>query len=498
MPVEGANIARLDEERRRRNGGGSGSGSSPNRALVLDPKAPLETAAAFLRARHVDELERQLLLCQGAVFYRYDGLAYRPIEEDRLAAEIYDYTKLASQTDKNDADPFNPDRRKVGDILHALKALTHLPGEIAPPAWLTDAPGDTEGEDLLACRDTLLHLPSMSRVPHSPDFFNLNALDFDYDPNATCPLWLRFLEQVLPDDIEARAQLRRMFGYLLTPDTRQQKAFLLIGLPRSGKGTIGRVLAKLIGERNMVAPALSSLATTFGREQLLAKRLALISDARLSARTDQGPIVESILSITGEDSITIQRKFLPSWSGRLPLRFVMLSNELPAFIDAAGAFVSRWIIFQFPISFLGREDPGLTDALLEELPGILNWALEGLAELRVADRFVQPTASAQMLQRWQDLSSPIGAFLRTQCVIAPGSEVERDILFEAWRKWRESEGYAGPTTRATFGKTLISKVVGLADARAPRQYDLMGNLKPRPWLYRGVRLKTAAEMEAQE
>ncbi|MGD9618217.1 MAG: hypothetical protein AB7H90_23990 [Alphaproteobacteria bacterium] len=186
--------------------------------LVLDPAAPLETAAKFLDAWHVDELGRKLLRCHGAVFHRYDGLAYRPIEEDRLTAEIYDYTEPAVRTGKANADRFNPDRRKIGDILHALKALTHLLGEIAPPVWLTEAPPDMAAEDILSCRNTLLHWPTMSQVPHTPDFFTPNSLDFGYEPEATCPRWLRFLEQVLPDDIEARAQLKRMFGYLLTPD----------------------------------------------------------------------------------------------------------------------------------------------------------------------------------------------------------------------------------------------------------------------------------------
>jgi putative DNA primase/helicase len=344
----------------------------------------------------------------------------------------------------------------------------------------------------------LLHIPSESRLLHTPSLFNLNAVDFDYDPSATCPRWLAFLEEVLPDDDEAIDQLQKIAGYLLTPDTRQQKAFLLLGPKRSGKGTIGRILAALIGARNVVAPGLSSLATTFGAEQLINMRLTLISDARLGHWVDDQTIIEWMLRITGEDHVTIQRKFLAAWSGRLPLRFVMLTNSLPGFIDSGGAFADRWIILRFTQSFFGREDEGLTDALLGELPGILNWALAGLAKLRAARRFAQPSSSAGLVQRWIDLVNPIAAFLRLECVIAPDQEVDREELFKAWREWCADQGMGKPGSKASFGKALIAEVPTLINVRQPRQQDLAGAALPRGRLYRGLRLKTSPERDDRD
>ena len=75
-------------------------------------------------------------------------------------------------------------------------------------------------------------------------------------------------------------------------------------------------------------PTLASLGTNFGLSLLLGKPLAIISDARLgSAPADT--VVERLLSITGEDMLTVDRKFKEPWSGKLPTRFVILSNELP-------------------------------------------------------------------------------------------------------------------------------------------------------------------------
>ena len=74
----------------------------------------------------------------------------------------------------------------------------------------------------------------------------------------------------------------------------------------------------------------------------------------------------------------------------------------------------------------------------------------------------------------------------------------RDDLFEAWRKWGEDQGMGRPGTKATFGKSLVAKVVGLADTRDPRRFDTAGQPLPRRHLYRGIRLKTPAEREAEE
>ena len=90
-------------------------------------------------------------------------------------------------------------------------------------------------------------------------YFSTNALEFDFSLDAPEPtLWLDFLTQLFGDDIESIETLQEWFGYLLTPDTRQQKIFMLIGPPRSGKGTIARVLESLIGRANVAGPTLAS------------------------------------------------------------------------------------------------------------------------------------------------------------------------------------------------------------------------------------------------
>src|SRR3984893_1143102 len=117
--------------------------------------------------------------------------------------------------------------------------------------------------------------------------------------------------------------------------------FLIVGPKRSGKGTIARVLTSIVGLDSSVAPTLAGLGMNFGLAPLIGKRVAIISDARLGGRADQHVIAERLLSITGEDAITIDRKYRDAWTGRLQTRFLILSNELLRLADASGTLASR-------------------------------------------------------------------------------------------------------------------------------------------------------------
>ena len=76
--------------------------------------------------------------------------------------------------------------------------------------------------------------------------------------------------------------------------------------------------------------------------------------------------------MSGEDGIDIDRKHAKPWTGKLGVRFLILSNELPGFSDESGTIPTRFILGHFRQSFAGQEDPGLTESLLRERSGILN------------------------------------------------------------------------------------------------------------------------------
>jgi putative DNA primase/helicase len=429
--------------------------------FVIDPAAPYDTAKLF-REEQFANTETPTLFYHRGGFYRWTGAAYDEIADADLRAHLYAFLDQCHVVIKDVKDgkdgwhqrPFKPNRTRVGNIIDALQAAANLPYEISAPAWL-DGGTDIEPGDIISCANGLLNLETLDLLPHTPVWFSHNSVPFAYNKHAPEPQqWLCFLDHLWPDDPESIAALQEIFGLCLTTETRFQKAFLLIGPKRSGKGTIARVLAALVGRANAASPTLASLGETFGLQPLIGKLLAIISDARLGAKADQHAIAESVLRITGEDDITAARKHREAWTGRFRTRFLVISNELPRLADASGAVASRFIILRLTNSFYGREDLALTERLLSELSAILKWSLTGWRRLKQRGYFQQPASAAEAAQQMEDLSSPIGAFIRECCEIAQGRSVEAAALFEAWCDWCKSQGRDHPGTIQTFGRDL--------------------------------------------
>ena len=275
---------------------------------------------------------------------------------------------------------------------------------------------------------------------------------------------------IWPNDPASRETLGEWMGYLLVPDTKLQKIMMLIGPRRSGKGTIARIVTALVGPENTCNPTLASLGTQFGLSPLLGKLAAIITDARLSGRTDLAQVVENLLSVSGEDRKTIDIKYQPSLSTKLNTRFTLIGNEVPRIKDTSGALASRMILLKQTESFLGREDPTLTDHLLKELPGILLWAIEGWKHLKDRGYFLQPASGQDDVDLLEDLGSPVGAFVRESCKVGPECSIAVSDLYQAWRDWCAGKGRDQPGDEHSFGRDLKAAVPGITTTR-PRGHE---------------------------
>src|SRR5262249_57368894 len=112
-----------------------------------------------------------------------------------------------------------------------------------------------------------------------------------------------------------------------------------------------------------------------------------------------------LLRTSAESAHPTHRKPIAAWTGRLPTRFPILTNELPRISDTSGALVGRLIVLVLTRSFYGHEDPALTARLLTELPGILNWAVHGYRRLRQRGYFAQPASARQAIEDLEVLAS---------------------------------------------------------------------------------------------
>jgi putative DNA primase/helicase len=357
--------------------------------IVLVEDAPYDSARIFAEFRYSDNT---LQHWQGQ-FYVFNGKCWEEMEQGTLRQELYKFLDRTTVRTKAGLERFQPDQTKVNKVADALAAYMNLANVKKLPAWIGDEAASVPPEELVAMQNGLLHLPMRRLLPHTPKYFNLSLLEFEYDLHAQCPKWQKFQNDIWGHDTEAAAAVQEMFGLCITDQTRFQKAFLFVGPGRSGKGTMGRVLRKLVGQDNYVGPRINTFVNQFGMQNWIGKKVAVFSDARLERASDTA--TELLLATTGEDVQEIDRKYLRPWTGKLNTRILVLTNEVPEFKDESAVLPTRFIVFKMTRSFYGKEDIHLTDKLLAELPGILNWALNGWDRLAKRGYLVQPGSGCE-------------------------------------------------------------------------------------------------------
>ena len=190
----------------------------------------------------------------------------------------------------------------------------------------------------------------------------------------------------------------------------------------------------------------------------------MVADARFGS-SDNSAAVERLLSISGEDVQTIPRKYKDDWSGMLPTRLMVLSNETPRLADVSGALPNRFVTLRFTKTLIGREDTNLTDKLKIELPGILKWAVDGYARMAAEGKFRATEDSEEALLDMLTQGSPIFGFTREPCDVAPLLDVDVDTLYAAYVAWCSRDGRRR-VNKARFGTDLRAVHPGVAKERA--------------------------------
>ena len=413
---------------------------------ALDVTQALRSAQSFLLERYTVD-EQRTLVSYGGEFYAWSANHYAVKDRSLLVGELQTWLtgkrvltrdRLGVETGRK---PFPVHAKHVNPILDALRGEVALDSNRLPPFWIRDdATNPVPAEDLLTLASQTLVLSDRRLLTPNPALFNVSALDYAYDPSASSPnAWLKFLEEVYEGDVHRISLLQEWFGYCLTLDTSHHKALLLVGASRSGKSTICRVLEALIGSANTTSVTLRGLAEPFGLQHLIAKRLALVHEARVADKEAEG-LAETLLRVTGEDPSYINRKNRDALSMRLYARFVLVSNQVPVFRDRSQTIATRFLVLSHQRSFLGREDRTLNKRFLAERPGILLWALEGLDRLKKRGCFVQPATGEGILLGIRQRANPVKQFLADFCVLDPSLRVPCSELFEAYKDWASQMG----------------------------------------------------------
>lgn len=434
--------------------------------IMPSPGEPLPVARVLLNERTEDG--HLLLRRWRSDWWTYVGPHWVPADPEAIRRWLYvrlehaEYERLNQTTRQLEVKPWGPDKSKLDKVLDALAAPALIDRDAEAPRWLST--GD-RATGYVPCSNGLVDVTTREIHPATPDYFGTVGIPLDYDPDAGEPgEWLKFLRSLWPatddgpDAEQSIRLLRQWMAYVLSGRLDLQKALLVVGPPRCGKGTIARILRDLVGAANTSAPTLGGLAQNFGLESSIGKTLAIVGDARLGSAGSE-TVVERLLSITGQDTLTLDRKNKTAWTGTLQARVMILSNELPKFGDASGAIASRFLILRLEESFLGREDTDLEGRLRAEFPQILRWALEGLADLNEEKRFTETDAHKASMQDLYDLVSPISGFIRDVCDIDdPKATVPFSALYREYERWCDVHRRGAATGTARFSEALKSRL----------------------------------------
>jgi len=313
--------------------------------------------------------------------------------------------------------------------------------------------------------------------PHHPKY-NIRALqDYDYDPYADCLEWLKFLDSSFEGDQERVRQLQQWFGYCLIYDYRFQKMLILAGASRSGKGVITKILKSLIGEEACLGTSLMNLSGSHGLELISRAKVATMGDAHHTSKDGIQRTKEVILNITGGDTVAVNPKFKDERSVRIPVRLVVACNDIPMFYDNHNALVNRSSIIPFKKSFDGVEDEGLEAKLLKELPGIVNWAIQGLLDLGREGKFFEGEESLRAKEGLRERQNPTGTFFTEYCELGKDYRVSLSDMYNAYLKYCQLNEIEPDTRKKFFERATESlpgvgkgQLLGVRNSRRPRAY----------------------------
>ena len=425
--------------------------------IILD-QGSMNHARTFLDTHYTSE-EGYRLVHYAQEFFVHARTHYEQVEDLTIRSKVYSFLDQCKKSGKGGAlVPFNPTPASVSAVMDAIQSIVHLPNHpnTKPPIWLESYRANKpDASKLISVQNGIFHLEDSLLMPHSLGFFTQNSLPFEYNPNATCPEWEKFLNSVWQDDQESIDALQEMFGYILSGDTRQQKFFNIIGPRRSGKGTINKVLVELLGQHNTVAPQLEELCDTFGLQPWLGKLLASFTDARAPER-NRGAVVSQLLRIVGGDTVTVNRKNKEAWNGYLPTRLVIYSNEVLQLTENSNALTGRMLVFKMTKSFYNREDTELAGKLSKELSGIFNWAMVGLKRrLARGGYFIQPESGKDLLDLMSELGNPVGSFIEDALIFEPHAKVDKDDVFACYKHWALKKSIP-PGTELAFKRRFLA------------------------------------------
>ena len=391
-------------------------------------------------------------------WYLWDGLVWRPDPSNAVRLLLSEFVSAA-----HDAQRHN---RRFEDALRRFENLSKIKNtlELAQPRLAKSITEFDTDPMLFAAGNTWIDLKTGQPVtPKANTLVSLQS-NVRYDPEADCPVFKNFLNEIFLDNDALVKFVQRTVGYSLTGRIEEQCLFIFNGDGANGKSTLVNTITKLLGGYSKTAPEQTLLAN---QRTGVGDDLAYLQGARFISvsEIDEGQALAEakVKRITGGDEIA--GRALYSFYGSLNIvgKIVIATNNLPKINGRDHGIYRRLQIVPFQRRFEAHEqDKTFADKLEAELSGILNWALRGCLNWQ-EQGLNPPQIVKDQLDHYQQDMDTVGKFVDAQLVLDPASKIQSSELYQEYRSWCQRMGYSQQDDKQ-FKASMLT-IEGIRDGR---------------------------------
>jgi putative DNA primase/helicase len=290
---------------------------------------------------------------------------------------------------------------------------------------------------LFNLQNGVLDLKTGKLLPHSRKRLHSKISPVTYDPAATCPLFEKFISEIMGGDQAMVDFLAAAAGYSMTGETKEQMVMVSHGNGQNGKSVFHITLKHILGDYAEVASfdTFVKKKNDNGPKNDLAKlvgaRMVMASESQDGERLDEA----LVKNVTGGEPITVRFLHKEFFTYEPEFKVWMSSNYKPAIKGTDWGIWRRIKLIPFDVVIPeNRRDRQLTAKLRKEASGILNWMLKGLARNR-EEGFVYPEKVRAATTQYRDSQDVVGQFLRAKCIVTPYAEIKGAELYTSYKTW---------------------------------------------------------------
>lgn len=291
----------------------------------------------------------------------------------------------------------------------------------------------------------------------------------EFDPDATCPMFERFVESSIPDP-EVRGFMRRSLGYFLTGLVSEQHIWFLIGRGGTGKSSLFLTMAKVLGvgehvhftDPNFLSER-SSEAHPTELVSLRGKRLVICPELPARKAFNEA----RIKTLTGGDMITAHKMAKDEVTFSPTHKLVAYANNRPRLYTGGDSLLRRLLLVPFDtaVSAEQRDKDLVTKIVANESPGVLAWLVRACLEWQ-RDGLNPPTSMQASAEDYMKEENSFSDFFQEKTEFDGKSVTEFFRIYSEYASWCKDYSTA-PESQSRLKQELVTR--GATRVRNPHK-----------------------------